>query len=253
MYSLLTDPNAVAIASGLIGLGLIFIGNDKVRWDIRIPIRWSEYQQLKELEGQHYKHRPGKDSYALVSRLALPYLYRFRRRRLLERALLAQEAGDHADNEGCYFARAWLQSVGQFSVQAAVHHELPLRPFLQTHHLGVIREGLTVLPFVMNLYAHGELTSEEKRQAEWGLAFVELAAYYNALAPWQRDPVFIRVEGVGHFGPILLPPGTWRVPILNWLNAVQRDMKLPAWRRVGARGRLRRVSRQLLSRTAGAP
>lgn len=69
---------------------------------------------------------------------------------------------------------------------AAVDEQVPLRRFLRTHHLAIIREGMIVLPFVLLMAAREDLDAEEIDRAAWGLAFVELAAFHNSLARQQR-------------------------------------------------------------------
>lgn len=253
--ALLDSPAAASVVAGVLSVVLSLLGLDGPRWDARFAPRLDERERLQLLLRTHYLGRPGKDLYGFVPDLALRRPMAGRARRLAERLRLAEALPPGRYEQGCSLARQWLATVGEFARAAAVEEELPLRQFLQTYHLGVLREGLVALPFVMSLHHRDALSDAERDQAAWGLALIEAAARYNSLAPHQRQAVyFLDSAGLGPAGPIVRPPPRWLGPALTARNRLQPGLRLRQLRhRVLAERRLRRVPSRLSAGEADGP
>ncbi len=207
--------------------------------------RVEERETLDRLIASFYSHRPtGDPLYSFAPDLALRRRLRWRSRRLVERTVLAASLDSQRTDRGCELARSWVHSVGAMARAAAVDEQVPLRRFFRTHHLAVIREGMIVLPFLLLMAARDELGPEEIDRAAWGLAFVELAAFYNSLARQQRQAVYFRAQDVT-MGPVLRAPRLWRRPLLNLLDRVLRDLRLRHWRRRVAGRRIARLGKRV--------
>jgi len=204
------DPTLAGVAAAAVAIPLALVSIESLRWTRRAAERERERTSVGRLYSELYKNRPTADLYPFASPLALRRRIRSRRSRFAERALLARELppSDYASGER--LSREWLGTVGKFAKQAAFER-VPLRRFMQTYHLGVIREGLLVSPLLISEFARGHLDEEDESLAFWGMALVELAARYNSLAPQQRQAVFAENAGIT-YGPLLLHPSRLAVP-----------------------------------------
>ena len=239
--SLLKDQTAASIVSGILAIVLAALGWDSLN-ATQVAKRIQERRTLETLRKGSYVSRPtGPSYYSFVPDLALRRRYRRRRTRLLTRAQIARDLTPERYAEGCAFARQWIATVGAFAVDAGVHERVALRRFLRTHHLGLIREGMIALPFIVAMRAADELDGLERRRAAWGLALVELAAFYNSVARQQRQAVYFSTVD-GPFGPVVRPPRWYRRPLLAFQDRLLVDLRLRRWRWWIAERRIERLA-----------
>lgn len=252
MRSLLESETAAAVATVILAVVLAALDLDGPRWDARFGRRQDERDQLVPLLAETYAQRRPLALYEFVADLRLPEGSRARDR-LVERVRRAEALPPDRYAEGCSAARRWLGTVGEFARRAATVEELPLRQFMQTYHLGVIREGELALPFVVSMHRRNMLTPAEVDQAAWGVALKEAAVRYNSLVRHQREAVYFRARaGLGPVGPIVWPPAHWSGPLLTVWNSMQPQLRLRSLRHHrAARRRLRSATMQL--RTPGPP
>lgn len=204
------DPTVSGVAAAAVGIPLALISIESLRWTRRAAELERERASVQRLYSERYKARPTSDVYPFASPFALRRRVRTRRSRFAQRAQLARGLPTSEYDRGERLAREWLATVGQFAKSAAIER-VPLRRFMQTYHLGVIREGLLVSPILINEFASERLDEQDQLLAFWGMALVELAARYNSLAPQQRQAVFADSEGIT-YGPLLRYPSRWAVP-----------------------------------------
>lgn len=255
----LTSTEIAAITAGLLSIVFAALTIVSQRIEALQVVRLEERQTLDDLISTYYAQRPtGAGAYALAPALRIRRRIRLRNRRLLERSLIASSLEQEAIDLGCEYAFDWILTVGSTAREAALVEGVPLRRFLRTYHLGIIREGMIALPFVILMGSRGDLTDEQMDTAAWGLALVDHAAFYNSLARQQRQAVYFHSGGLA-MGPVLRSPRAWRRPILGLLDRLMTDLRLPRWRKWSAERRVRLlVKRATLSGRvdrceAGAP
>jgi hypothetical protein len=247
----LDSEAAATVVSAVLACTLAVLSLDAPRWDARFGPRLDERDRLQALLKAHYAARPRLPLYAFVADLALQRKLRGRLQRLTERAAKAESLPEERYGEGCLLARQWIETVGEFARCAAVEEALPLRRFMQTYHLGVIREGWLALPFVVCLAANGQLDDAATERAIWGLALLDSAARYNGLAPHQRQAVyFLDVAGLGPVGPVVRTPARWKEPLLTLHNRLVPAMRLRRFHFYLASRRLQMAADRLTSRRA---
>ena len=201
------DPAFSGTALALVGLIAIRPALDESRWQIRINQRAREYDDLATMRDSSYNQRPTDPLYAIAPYLALGRSVWMRRNRLAARARQAADLPSETGELGIRLAREWLCSVGYFSRSAGLERQIALRRFLQTNHLNIIREGSICLPFIIVAMTNGQLNREEEELAEWGVALLDLAAFYNSLARQQRQAIYMDVPGIDiPVGPIVNGP-----------------------------------------------
>ena len=201
-----------------------------------------------------YKHRPhDPDDYEiLVPALALTGTGQSLDR-LLERALLALDLPTSTYAYGRAYAVLWCSTVGQLARRARRDKRLPLRRFLQTFHLGIIREASLALPFVLCEVSRQSLGTDELEDAACGLALMELAAFYNSLARQQRDPVLFAASSAHPaFGPLLQAPSRGAEWGFDILDRFYRGIRLREWRIRRAWDTLDSLGKELQERTGGS-
>ena len=241
MSDLLNNATAAAVPAAALAVILALLSFDAARAS-RTTNRRRERATLDDLVARYYRNRPTQHLYGFVGDLSLAE--HSRRRRLLRRACAACTLSDLRIAEGWCLGRQWVQTVGRFAHAAAVENQVPLRRFLQTYHLGVIREGALALPFVVAMAASGQLSQDELREAAWGIALVKSAAMYNARARQQREPVYFMTPE-GPVGPVVQPPRAANRWLLNIADRSSPDIRLRRWRYRLARRQVIRIARQL--------
>jgi hypothetical protein len=165
--------------------------------------------------------------YAQAGQLALRREVPDRAARLASRAKRIESSKDALMDELC---TKWIRQVGFFA-QAARRERLHLRSFLQTYHLSVIREGVTVAPMLLRRLAAGEISDEDRKAAYWGIALLDLAAWYNRMASVQREPVYIMSRPLP-IGPVLRggPHTGWKRLRNDFADMVSTRMPLRLYR-----------------------
>jgi hypothetical protein len=243
--------NAASVVGLALALVAIILAGVAEHMNAIQVARVMERSALEKLIDEFYSLRPtGDQLYGFVPDLALRRRIRWRSRRLTERSVLAARLDPHRLALGCELARRWVDSVGAMAHAASIDEEVPLRRFLRTYHLAVIRDGLLVLPFLFLMAGRDELDAEQIDRAAWGLALVELAAFYNSLARQQRQAVYFHVQAVT-MGPVLRAPRLWKRPVLSILDRLFAGLPLRHWRRLTAGRRLTRLGGQAALRTNG--
>lgn len=247
---ILRDPT---VGAGIVAVLAALLGLDAPKWDARVARRQAEHDALARLTKQFYPHRPtGPRLYGFAPVLALRTNPGNRQVRLNARARIAWDLSAGQRCAGTTLARDWLATVGALALALRREH-WPLRRFLQTYHLSVIREALVAMPFVAVLWAEGGLSRLEKNQAVAGVALMELAAFYNSLARQQREPVYFKGSAdTPPLGPIVRAPGPGRRVVCTVLDRVLRSLRLTSRRMAGARRRLERIAASLPG-SASAP
>lgn len=248
MQSWLFDPLVSGGVATLVALPAAALSVEAARWSSRFPARVKERQVVSRLVAEYYDERPKRQLLELAPDLALGRRYLCRRTRLLKRAerasALREERYDRF-SDGAVYARRWINTVGRAAYEAGAIEEIALRRFLQTYHLGVLREGTVATPFVLCLLARGELSQGDVEYALWGMALVDLAARYNSIARQQRQSVFIDVKGVERpLGPIVRPPARWRRPWLSLVDMCSPELVLRARHRRAVHRRTRALMRR---------
>ncbi len=241
---MLENPTAASIVAAVLSILLAFLGLDAISAE-RVRNRIIERDSIQQLCRAYYEGRPTGDGYySFVPELALRAKVRLRGRRLCSRAEIARGLPPDRYKEGCEAARSWIATVGAFAKSVGVDERVALRRFLRTHHLGVVREGMIAMPFVLAMWAADELDAEQRREAAWGLALVEVAALYNAIARPQRQAIYFFTSS-GPFGPVLRRPSLFRLPLLATKDRLYRSIRLRRWRWKYADRRMRRWARRL--------
>ena len=249
----LNDDKLATIVGLLLSLIIIALSLDAPKWDARVVRRQTEHDAIRRLYRELYARRPtGPDVYRFVRLVGLSESIRRRQARLNARTAIAQELPEMDFRAGCSIALAWIDTVGEMALIA--HRERrPLRRFMQTFHLGVIREALLALPFVACLYARGELTRKQITRAAAGIALMDLAAFYNSVARQQREAIFFKGDNeLEPLGPIVNPPSRITLPSYAVLDRTMRSLRLPSWRVRAARRRLIKIA-ESLQRAATPP
>jgi hypothetical protein len=228
----LTSAGALWTIGIFLTLANALLSLDSPRWERRFT-RARESMDLRDtLVNQTYKQRPTGPFYDVVPRLALGRSVPHRKQRVAERAQLVSTLDDAERNAVLAAARLWTTTVGDFARQAGELSKLPLRPFLATYHLGVIREASVALPVLLWLWSRSELSAAEKERIEWGVALLNLAVWYNRVARQQREPVFFLARGhTPPVGPVLRPPSPRTTWLRNIADTCSPNMRLRGWRR----------------------
>jgi hypothetical protein len=227
MQKWLEDPTF----AGLIAVGLTTVWGllllDRPRWEARIVKAMEERRVLDPIHDRLYATRPKGDRlYPLFTRLALRQHIRLRSVRLAKRSVILLHLEDRVKSESYALARSWIRSVGAFA-QEVSELNVPLRSFLQTNHLAVVRDGVIAMTIVLAMTLEDLLDDEEFEAAMWGIALVELAARYNALAPQQRQTIYAEIKPRGTvFGPLVRAPSFWKIPVLSLTNALRSELRL---------------------------
>ena len=246
LLALLASEAAAGVAAGVLALLGLFVSADSVRWEAQKKARQKERAALERLrslyDGNPYS-APQYDRWPSILALATPS--RQRRARLLGRSRVALNLTGPEQVEGCALTRTWIDSVGAMAWGACFHEAVPLRRFLQTNHLAVIRQGSLALPFIVCMLRRAELTAEETDRAAAGLALMELAAHYNSVSRVQRDAVYFSVGGNAlALGPVVRAPRRGTRWLLNIVDSCSPQMPL--------RGRRVKKTRKLLTRLSKA-
>lgn len=243
--------NAVlaSFVAAVLSLVSAFLGLDALRWEGRIRVRHREHEVRARLVSEHYDQRPrGTELYAFAPLLALRRPMRRRFHRLAARSRIAGGLPVVQYEQGCELALRWVSTVGVMAKLACYREQVPLRRFLQTYHLGVIREGSLALPFVVCLARTGRLTPEGLDHAAAGVALMELAARYNSLARQQRQPVyFLSKTDAAPLGPVVRAPRRLRLLWLTPLDLVSKSLRLRPYRIALARRLVSRLAATELS------
>ena len=231
----LDDASAAAITAAILTVAITLLSMDGPRWERRYRASARAHDQCARLVDLHYRNRP-KKLYQFVQELALRAPVAGRRDRYRLRARLALQIPSARLKEANRAARDWIASVGAFAEEARTQR-VELRSFLGTYHLGVIREGVIAVPIALSLMSRGELKDEEVDQLAWGLALIELASRYNAVARQQRQPIyFLAVDHHPPIGPVLNAPSAGSALLRDLHEVLGLPLRLSAlgrwrWRR----------------------
>jgi hypothetical protein len=244
LHELVNSVQAASVTSSVLGLIGAVLTLSGLRWDRNISSRQYEHTILSDRMSEFYHHRPRPTEwnfYALVPGLKLDGTLKKRHLRLLARSRRAGELDDSRYGRGCEFATGWVKSVGAMAHELCRTDHVPLRRFLQTYHLTVIREGSIAFPFIVCMARDGKLDSTLMDHAACGLALMELAASYNSIARQQRTPVYFDVKGMPPVGPVVRAPHRRNRLFRNVQDLVFRKLRLREWRVRAVRRRLDRL------------
>ena len=245
-------PSAIAnIISSLLAISTGMLGFIIFRSDYLGSRRQYQKEQRVRLDIDLYKKRPTKDFYNLVPFTALTSSVDRSQRDFLRAIIVLELKTSRREtyDEGIRLTKQWLDTVGELAVLFN-KMRLPLRPFLQTYHLGIIREGSLAHPFLINLIAEENMNALQLKQARAGAALVKLARTYNSLARQQRDDVFFPSSEYGSkFGPIQYSPNGPMKIVLGLFDRILRSLRLKRWRIRLEGKRLSKSARNLASHT----
>ena len=243
LQALVHNEAAASIVGTLLAVTLAVLALDGPRWDRKIRSRLAEREVCDRLDTEFYGHRPGPALYEFVPALALGEDLSSRRERMAARAVSVAVLSHEQRDVGVEMALQWIATVGAFARSAAEEESISLRRFLQTHHLGIVREGSVMLPFIVYLLSRDALNEDQVYDASWGLALVELAGVYNWLARQQRQPIYFRARGdCPPYGPLSRRPPFLKFVYLRIRDRTPHALRLPAWRRRFAERSLRQWS-----------
>ena len=250
LTALIDNADAAGAVSALAALGLAWVSVPSTVWKRRYERNKSNFNTLERLEGETYKNRATDSMYTLASALKLPVDSPIGRGdRLLVRTLAIDLLSDEQQRVGEEVSDRWIESVGRFARSASRQRHLPLRSFLQTNHLGVIRDAALVEPFVIRRLASSDIhiRSEKGELAIWGLALADLARFYNSLARQQREAISFerKPPEFQENGIVLYPPGRMVRPPLSVLDMILRSLRLRLWRYLSAKRRTKRIANQV--------
>ncbi len=150
----------------------------------------------------------------------------------------AMSPSRRAEALGC--ANHWAVSVGGFA-RSAASEKVPLRAFLQTYHLGVIREAALAEPLLIWERSSSPVPHTEASDEEWlwALSLRDLAVEYNWTAPWQRRAVSFTGDPTRE---VLRAPG-WLLCTVGDAANIVRGFRITRSRYRRARRRAMRILR----------
>ena len=250
---LANNMQAATITSAALGVVSVVLTLSGLRWDKNISSRQHEHTILSERYADFYDHRPRPrdwNFYSLVPDLKLDRDLKRRHERLLTRSRRANDLDGYRYDRGCEFADKWVSSVGAMAHELSRTDRVPLRRFLQTYHLTLIREGSIALPFIVTMASNDKLGPTEMDRAACGVALMELAASYNSIARQQRSPVYFDVKGLPPIGPVVRAPHRRNHLARNAQDLLCRKLRLHEWRIRAARRRLDQLAADLRSSAA---
>jgi hypothetical protein len=247
MISLQMDDAALSNVATILGVVTALISQiDDAKWGRDWTRRRQERERRQKLVGEWYSRRPTLELYRLVSKMALEHPVASRRARYAMRAQKVLELDPEDRQEAEQAAILWLETVGELAKRSR-ESRLPLRYFLATYHLGVMREGVIAIPIAVTLLASHRLDEGQRQKLFWGAALLDLAARYNSVARQQRDPVFFASKShEPAVGPVRNPPRRIVVPYLNLVDHLSSVFRLRIWRYVWCRCWISRVSGALV-------
>jgi hypothetical protein len=241
LHDLVNNVQAASITSAVLGMVGAVLNLSGLRWDKNISSRQHEHAILTERLAEFYDRRPRPhdwDFYSLVPDLKLDRDLKHRYERLLARSRRANNLDGSRYDRGCEFAARWVASVGAMAHELSRTDRVPLRAFLQTYHLTLIREGSIALPFIVCMASDGRLGPTETDHAACGVALMELAAWYNSVARQQRSPVYFDVKGLPPVGPVVREPSRRKQLVCDAQDLLCRKLRLRERRVRSARRRL---------------
>jgi hypothetical protein len=251
---LANSAQAAGITSAVLGVLGAVLTLSGLRWDKNISSRQHEHAILSDRIVEFYDLRPhprDTNFYSLVPDLKLDRDLNKRHEGLLARSRRASGLDGSRYDQGCEFAVGWVKSVGAMAHELSRTDGVPLRRFLQTYHLTVIREGSIAFPFIVCMARDGNLDSTLMDHAACGLALMELAASYNSIARQQRSPVYFDVKGLPPVGPVVRAPRRRNHLVRNAQDLLCRKLRLRERRVRTVRRRLDRLAADL--RTSATP
>lgn len=229
--ALLEDASLAGFVSAVLSILIVIVSQlDEYRWGRQWDRKRTQRDRRRALVVAYYARRPTRPIYDLVPHMALARPISDRRKRFASRARTLDAADERMADQADRIARQWLGSVGEFARRSS-EERLPLRVFLATYHLGVMREGAVAVPIAARLLAAGQLSHHESEQLFWGMALLDLAGDYNSIARQQRQAVYY--EEVGHhppIGPVRVPPSRLELPLLNLRDVISTRFVLRRWR-----------------------
>lgn len=232
----LHDVGLASFVTAVLSILIVLITQlDEFRWGRKWTARREDRNLRTSLVSEFYETRPTRPLYDLVPQMALerPLSNRIQRFQLRAARLDAEDFVGGKEAEAV--ARGWIASVGAFA-QAVARDRLPLRMFLATYHLGVMREGAVAVPIAARLLAAGELSADERERLYWGMALLDLAGDYNSIARQQRGSVYYEErQHQPPIGPVRVPPSRWSRPINDVRDIVSSSFYLRRWRYVRSR------------------
>lgn len=236
MDGVLHDAGLASFVAGVLSIVIVLIGQlDEFRWGRKWQAGRDDRNLRVSLIRDYYQRRPTRELYALVPHMALEApeksrLARFERRSArvvadgFSERVVAEDAG-----------RRWLATVGTFA-QAVARDRIPLRTFLATYHLGVMREGAVAVPIAARLLSQGHLSADEREQLYWGMALLDLAGDYNSVARQQRAAVFYEErQHQPPIGPVRVPPRRILRPVHDLIDVASPNFQLRRWRYLRSR------------------
>jgi len=198
------------------------------------------------LTEEFYKHRSSRGQlyeYRYRLKLAPGLAVSSAVERSAHRAVLVDSMPERDRLEALARADQWAWSAGKFAESASGLRPMPLRGFLGTYHLGLVREGFLAEPFLVWSIATGKagLDRPGDEVRIWALALRDRAARYNAVTRHQRKPVYFAGDDASAVGIVLPAPPRWRRPDLSFVDCCSPSFRLFAWRFWIARHRLRQT------------
>jgi hypothetical protein len=232
MFRLINSASIAGIVGAVLGFGLAWINVPSSRWERRFNANKRNFRFLEKLESEHYGRRSSGPLYAYVSLLSLQdnTLNTQSIQRLIARI---EKVANHMTKSelepGCATALNWATEVGTFARSANQKRGFPLRSFLQTNHLAVIRDAALAEPFLLWQLStqRPQMDGEDRELVCWALALASLARSYNSTARQQREAVSFErkpPDFIDH-GEIVRSPSVYSRPFLNI-----RDVMSPRFR-----------------------
>ncbi len=246
MSDYLNDP----VIAGLVGVGLAILAGvinvRAVRWQWRFNGRADDRERIDELVDRFYSEeirRPWNDLYKFVGDLALSQQGGVNKmHKLVARVRAVDRMDSDRRDVACMAAGVWARSVGALAKNVALQDKLPLRTFLATYHIMVIRHGALAEPFLLWAWQHRNHPADHTfEQVCWALALRDLAVAYNSVARQQREPVAFQTTGAERRPYVVVQPPASGLLLLSLASLIARWFRLWPWRYWLARRHVRRV------------
>jgi hypothetical protein len=222
----------VSLAILAVGIIVNFVTWRGIKWKLRLQMNVDDYKDL-EAASAAYRQRASSNHtvYELIAPLTIK-IHSEAETNLVRRVLQYRSLPKDFQELAVERSDAWLAAARLVGESGARRRGANLRPFLQTFHLSVIREGSIaevvlisqLLDQIQDSEAEGELLKGNAR----AIALTELARKYNNVAKQQRsDVTFTQTTATGERLIVCPAPttSTFQLDLCDRFNSIYRITK----------------------------